>query len=92
MRRRLLHTRAGTFNVEATFGGLEYDADGKITKATAIAYSYLLEEAAEGSADRTAAVAWEDQLNILIGPKWTDWTVRSRHLYRAHTMPSHART
>jgi predicted RND superfamily exporter protein len=62
-----------TFNVEASYGGVTKDANGKITGATAIAYSYLLDEQPEGSVARDAAIAWEDQLNILIGPKWTDW-------------------
>lgn len=63
-----------TFNVEAAFGGVTKDKNGKITGATAIAYSYLLDEHPEGSAARDAAIAWEDQLNILIAPGWTDWT------------------
>jgi len=62
-----------TFNVEASYGGIEKDADGKIISASAIAYSYLLDEAPEGSVARSAAIAWEDQLNILIKPEWTDW-------------------
>ena len=33
-----------TFNVEASYGGIEKDADGKIISASAIAYSYLLDE------------------------------------------------
>lgn len=61
-----------TFNVEATFGGLEYDEAGTITGAKAILLTYSLAQFPEGDARRDAALAWEDQLNLLIGDQWTD--------------------
>ena len=66
-----------TFNVEGTFGGIERDADGKIIKATAIAMSFLLDDAERGSAKYKSALAWEDQLNVLINSYPCDLSVTS---------------
>lgn len=61
-----------TINVEAAYGGIERDASGKITGAKAVAMSYLLGEFGDGTPERNRAIAWEDQLNYLIGKEWTD--------------------
>ena len=97
-----------TVNVDAIFGGIEKDANGKVTGAKSLAFTcaaarprrrrprprrrrpcprsplppphppdpppqrrrYLLDEMPTDSNERTAAMAWEDQLNYLIHPKW----------------------
>jgi hypothetical protein len=48
-----------TFNVEATFGGLEYDETGAITGAKAILLTYSLAQFPEGDDRLDAALAWE---------------------------------
>ena len=57
-----------TINVETSYGGITRDANGKITGAKAIAMTYLLDEKPSYTTERYAAEAWEDQLNLLIGP------------------------
>jgi hypothetical protein len=63
-----------TANTGSIFGGISRDADGKVTGAKAMAFSYLLAQAPESSAGnggaKDAAEAWEDQLNMLVGKKW----------------------
>jgi len=63
-----------TANTGSIFGGISRDADGKVTGAKAMAFSYLLAQANESSAGnggaKDAAEAWEDQLNMLVGKKW----------------------
>uniref|UniRef100_A0A7S2IXU5 SSD domain-containing protein n=1 Tax=Haptolina brevifila TaxID=156173 RepID=A0A7S2IXU5_9EUKA len=59
-----------TVNTASIFGGVTHDSAGHITGAKAISFTYLLGEAIDGSADRDAAIAWEDQLNYLIGEQW----------------------
>ena len=62
-----------TVNIEATFGGITRDpTTNAVTGAKAIQMTYLLGEHPDGSDERNAAIAWEDQLNYLIGDAWTD--------------------
>ena len=59
-----------TVNTGSIFGGITRDANGKVTGAKALTFTYLLAQAAEDSGKKDAAEAWEDQLNMLIGTKW----------------------
>jgi len=65
-----------TVNVDAIFGGIERDASGTITKAKAIQLVLSLADYSQGTDNRTGALAWEDQANILVGDEWTqaDWS------------------
>lgn len=71
-----------TVNTASIFGGISRDADGKVTGAKAMAFTYLLAQAPESTAGnggaKDAAEAWEDQLNMLIGKKWCNAPPQSR--------------
>ena len=60
-----------TFDVSASFGGIERDAAGRVVSAKAIGIAYLTQDGPEDGAIDEAASAWEDQLNYMIDPIWS---------------------
>lgn len=61
-----------TFNLEAAFGGITYDASGQVTGAKSLAIAYLLENGERATDIYKRTSAWEDQLNLFVGPEWTN--------------------
>ncbi|KAL3916707.1 MAG: hypothetical protein SGPRY_006704 [Prymnesium sp.] len=61
-----------TVNVDSVFGGIERDGSGRITSAEAISLSYTLNNDERDSIEDKQGFAWEEQLNYMIGPEWTD--------------------
>ena len=67
-----------SINVDAIFGGIEKDSNGRVIKARSVAFTYLLDQAPEATPRRAAAEAWEDQLNYLIGARWCNTPPQSQ--------------
>lgn len=62
-----------TVNVQASYGGIERDpTTNAIVSAKSVSLTYLLGEHLDGTDERNAAIAWEDQLNSLVGSEWTE--------------------
>jgi len=62
---------AKTFDVQAVFGGIEYDAAGNIVSAKAVKVVYQMNDDESGEPIELASAAFEDQMNYMIGPDWT---------------------
>mmetsp|Transcript_14418 Transcript_14418/g.34118 ORF Transcript_14418/g.34118 Transcript_14418/m.34118 type:complete len:977 (+) Transcript_14418:69-2999(+) len=59
-------------NTDSLFGGRTYDADGKLQTAAALNLVYYMEGGDEGSEVYFINRAWEEQVDYLIDPVWTD--------------------
>lgn len=61
-----------TLETESLLGGLGYDDAGTLVSAQAIALYYFNEGVEDDSHEETITEMWEEQVNYLVGPEWTN--------------------
>ena len=61
-----------TLKTASLLGGLSYDAAGTLVGAQAMALYYFNEGVEDDSDEETITEMWEEQVNYLVGPEWTN--------------------